>query len=284
MDWRSAHLGKLWFSRLLGPRSLDERPFGHPRNPWAGFFLTVATLGVFHFYYHAASHAELSQEMGWKNRELPILFAYLGFVVLALVAGPALLYLPWFAAGVLFVWLVTRQFRLMEEARDEMGLQSDTSVQSFLLWLLAGSLILVGPFIAYRILVEEYNRIWRAIAKEGAPDASGNRILQRPRRSRPDSSMPSEKPARDRPVLFSTPTSNGNAAAPAPIAIREAGLSIHAAHAAVDGSPPPEGPGKGSSTHQARPMPRTLRDSGPSASMNNGPAFNIRARARREGR
>lgn len=149
-------------------RSYDGPVHGRRRSPFQGLALTIMTLGVYHFYFHAVTHGELLQQQGRKNRDLPVLFAYMGLVGYGVFLGWTLFFLPLVAAFGVFVYWVRLQFLALDEAREHLGLVRDYGAGKFLLWLLPGALTGVGPFIAYKRLTEEYNVVWHALSASGA--------------------------------------------------------------------------------------------------------------------
>ncbi len=146
-------------------RAQQGRCFGRRREPWMGLLLTLVTFGVYHFYFHAAAHAELVQQVGRRNRETPLVFAYAGLVAFGVVLGWAVLFVPLLLAAGVF-WVITvRQFELLEEARNRLGLPAGKGAGAFFFRLVPGALVLVGPFFAYRMMMEEYNALWTAVRR-----------------------------------------------------------------------------------------------------------------------
>lgn len=148
-----------------GPRS--NGVYGRRRGAWTGLLLTALTLGVYHFYFHSVSHGELVRQLGRRDREAPLVFAYGGLLVYGVLFGGSLLFLPVVAAAGVFVYMVVRQHAVLEEARLHLGLPPGSGAAGFLLRLGPGALILVGPFFAYQRLLEDYNSVWRAFERGG---------------------------------------------------------------------------------------------------------------------
>lgn len=195
---------------------------GKTRHPLAGLVLTIATLGVYHFYFHLAAHGELLQQLGRRNREAPFVFAYLGLVVYGVTLGWTLFFLPLVAAAGLFVYLVLQQFAVLEEARERQGLPvrgATGGPAKFFLWLIPGMLIVVGPYVAYKRLLQEYNEVWTATEKEAEPTPWVRYEGEAAKEKRWVPSMPPRGPAGDnadkvtaRPTLGEAPAPGDNEA------------------------------------------------------------------------
>ncbi len=168
---------------------------GKRRGPLVGLVLTLAALGVYHFYFHLTAHGELLQQLDRRNREAPLVFAYLGLVVYGVTLGWALFFVPLLAAGGLFAYLVLQQFAVLEEARERQGLPMTGATggpAKFFLWLIPGILIVVGPYVAYKRLIEEYNEVWGTFETE-TPAGAWSHLGRSPEVAQP-TQAPSPRP------------------------------------------------------------------------------------------
>lgn len=179
---------------------------GRTRQPLVGLVLTILTLGVYHFYFHLSAHGELLQQLGRRNREAPLVFAYLGLIVYGITLGWALLFLPLVVAIGVYAYLVLQQFQVLEEARERQGLPATGATGGpamFFLWLVPGMLILVGPYVAYRRLIREYNEVWETYKEEAEPVSWGQY-----------SRAPTQKPAPSMPAAVGNGANGGRTETP----------------------------------------------------------------------
>lgn len=133
----------------------SDRTVGGPRSFRRGALLAAATLGLYALYWNYHAHREIHEqyELGRKGRPFGTALFLAGLVV------P-----PVF-------WLYQRRFvRNLNAVRAHLDLPRDITAGEFLLWEVLGSLILVGPFLAYYRLQRSVNDVWgRHEERQAAP-------------------------------------------------------------------------------------------------------------------
>lgn len=181
----ASHVQHAWPSSPAGPRL-----YGKERDYLLSILLVIVTLGIYHFYYHYKAHDELCQQLGRRNDNNTLFVFYVVAVVVGSFAAPLGV-----IGLVLLIFIVINQYKLIKEARHRLGLPERGDAVWFLLWDTLGVFILVGPFIAYYNMINNYNDVWRAL-RQGTPLAA-------------ESPAPGAAPA------YSTPAASWGAQAPA---------------------------------------------------------------------
>lgn len=130
---------------------------GKARSFGRGLFFIVITLGIYQLYWHYKAYKEI-EEAHPADVDYPLALYLLSYVPIIGLIGQVL-YMSSFIDDV-------------NKIRHKYQLPEGTTLGSFLAWYVLGSLILVGPFVAYYQLQSSINDIWRQVQRVDAQQAS----------------------------------------------------------------------------------------------------------------
>jgi hypothetical protein len=128
---------------------------GKERSFARGVLLTIVTLGLYSLYWHYKAYQELIESFDLD--EFPM-----GLFVASLIPLVNLVAMPMF---------MSRFIDDLNGVRSELGLSEEITLGSFLGWYVLGSLIVVGPFVAYHKLQTSINDVWTNASGEASAGA-----------------------------------------------------------------------------------------------------------------
>lgn len=127
---------------------------GKKRGFGRGLALTIVTLGLYAIYWHYKVYEEFRRQHR-AGEEFPTLWFILALIPLVGIIGE-LIYMSKF-------------LDLKNGIRQQLGMAPGMTLGTFLLWFVLGSLIIIGPFVAYYKLQGDINEVWdRSMHPPGA--------------------------------------------------------------------------------------------------------------------
>jgi hypothetical protein len=121
---------------------------GKKRSFGRGILLVIVTLGIYGFYWAYKAYKEVYDQE--RRTDYPVAAFVLSIIPFINIIG--------------IIWLHSIAGGAVQQARQAKGLPPGVSGGEFLLWLIPGILILVGPFVAYYKMQTSINEYWDACA------------------------------------------------------------------------------------------------------------------------
>ncbi len=126
--------------------SSDAQLAGKERSFGRGVLLSIVSLGLYPLYWHFKAYKEVTEE--FDVEEFPT-----GLYVASLIPIVNI---------VTQIMFMNRFIGDVNTVREGQGLAPELSIGEFLGWAILGSLIVVGPFVAYYKLQTTINEVWAA--------------------------------------------------------------------------------------------------------------------------